>query len=59
MRLYDYDGFRLASITLTRQSLTKAVIYVPVILAVSDKKNNVLMRVRSAIGFMAVPAPNG
>jgi hypothetical protein len=59
MRLYDYDRFRLASITLTWQSLTKAVVYVPVILAVSDKMNNVLIRVRSAIGFMAVPAPNG
>jgi hypothetical protein len=57
MRLYDYDGLRLASITLTR--LDQNRVHIPVILAVSDKKNNVLMRVRSAIGFMAVPAPNG
>jgi hypothetical protein len=57
MRLYDYDGLRLASITLTR--LDQNRVHIPFILAVSDKKNNVLMRVRSAIGFMAVPAPNG
>jgi hypothetical protein len=57
MRLHDYDGYRLASITLTR--LDQNRVHIPVILAVSDKKNSVLMKVRSAIGFMAIPAADG
>jgi hypothetical protein len=57
-RFHDYVGSRLASVTLTRQSLSR--VQVPVILAVSiDKKNNVLTGVRSAAGSMAVPLAIG